>query len=139
MISYFYNSKSPLYSFLFTLPLFIIYEIGIFISSIDQTAVIRNGADVLLRQLFSFFGLNGLKWLGIIFLISYVVTFFINKRKLQSTKLNFIYLPFMILESFIWSILIYYLMANVDVLLMNPTGNMIIQRVTISVGAGIYE
>ena len=52
MLSYFSNSKSPLYSFLFTLPLFIVYEIGVFISSIDQTMVIRNGADVLLRQLF---------------------------------------------------------------------------------------
>ena len=82
MFSYFSNSKSPLYSFLFTLPLFIVYEIGVFISSIDQTMVIRNGADVLLRQFFSYFGLNGFKWLGIIFLISYLITFLIHKRKL---------------------------------------------------------
>ena len=81
--------------------------------------VIRNGADVLLRQLFSYFGLNGFKWLGIIFLISYVITFLIHKRKLQNTKLNLIYLPFMIFESIIWSILIYLLMTNIHLLLMN--------------------
>ena len=139
MLSYFSNSKSPLYSFLFTLPLFIVYEIGIFISSIDQTMVIRNGADVLLRQLFSYLGLNGFKWLGIIFLISYLITFLIHKRKLQNTKLNLIYLPFMIFESIIWSMLIYLFMTNIHLLLMQPTGNMIIQRVTLAIGAGIYE
>ena len=139
MLSYYSNSKSPLYSFLFTLPLFIVYEIGVFISSIDQTMVIRNGADVLLRQFFSYFGLNGFKWLGLIFLISYLITFLIHKRNLQNTKLNLIYLPFMIFESIIWSMLIYLLMTNIHLLLMNPTGNMIIQRVTLAVGAGIYE
>ena len=35
--------------------------------------------------------------------------------------------------------LIYLLMTNVHLLLMNPTGNLIIQRVTLAVGAGIYE
>ena len=45
----------------------------------------------------------------------------------------------MIFESIIWSMLIYLLMTNVHLLLMNPTGNMIIQRVTLAVGAGIYE
>ena len=74
-------------------------KLEIFISSIDQTMVIRNGADVLLRQLFSYFGLNGFKWLGLIFLISYLITFLIHKRKLQNTKLNLIYLPFMILKA----------------------------------------
>ena len=139
MVSYFSNSKSPLYSFLFTLPLFILYEIGVFISSIDETLIIRNGADVLLRQLFSYFGFNGFKWLGFIFLLAYVVTFFIHKRKLQNTKLNLIYLPFMIFESIIWSVLIYLLMTNTHIFLMNPKGNMIIQSVTLAVGAGIYE
>ena len=139
MLSYFSNSKSPLYSFLFTLPLFIVYEIGIFISSIEQTIVIRNGADVLIRQLFSYFGVNGFKWLGIIFFISYLITFLIHKRKLQNTKLKLIYLPFMIFESIIWSMLIYLFMTNIHLLLMHPTGNMIIQRVTLAIGAGIYE
>ena len=35
--------------------------------------------------------------------------------------------------------LIYFLMTNIHLLLMQPTGNMIIQRVTLAVGAGIYE
>ena len=65
--------------------------------------------------------------------------FFIHKRKLQNTKLNLIYLPFMIFESIIWSVLIYLLMTNTHIFLMNPKGNMIIQSVTLAVGAGIYE
>ena len=67
------------------------------------------------------------------------MTFLIHRRKLQNTKLNLIYLPFMIFESIIWSMLIYLLMTNIHLLLMHPTGNMIIQRVTLAVGAGIYE
>ena len=110
MVSYFYNSKSPLYSFLFTLPLFVIYEVGVFISSIDQALVIRNGADVLFRQLFSFLGLNGLKWLGSIFAVAYLSAFLIHKSKLFNTKLNLIYLPFMIFESVIWALFIYLFM-----------------------------
>jgi membrane protease YdiL (CAAX protease family) len=42
-------------------------------------------------------------------------------------------------ESVVWSALLYYFMSNVNLLLMNPTGSLLIQRVTLAVGAGIYE
>jgi membrane protease YdiL (CAAX protease family) len=45
----------------------------------------------------------------------------------------------MMVESVAWSVLIYFLMSNVYLLLMNPTGSMLVQQVTLAVGAGIYE
>ena len=45
----------------------------------------------------------------------------------------------MIFESLIWAIILYFFMSNVYVLFMNPIGSLIIQRVTLAIGAGIYE
>ena len=41
MNSYWRSTRSPLYSFLFTIPLFFIYEIGIFLTSSDDMFVLQ--------------------------------------------------------------------------------------------------
>ena len=139
MYSYLKNTKSPLYGFIFTFPLFIIYEFCIIIISSENLITMRNGADVLMRQVLSFFGLNGMYWLGLIFLMIYIVIFIIHKTKWNQINVKYSYLPIMILESLVWSILIFYFMSNIDLLLMNPIGSIIIQRVALAIGAGIYE
>ncbi len=139
MYSYFKETRSPFYGFIFTIPLFIIYELGVLLNSNDNIISMRNGADVLMRQILSFFGLNGLYWLGVLFLITYVITFFIHKKKWKYKKIKNYYLFLMMIESFLWAILIYFFMSNVHLLLMNPVGSIIIQRVTLAIGAGIYE
>jgi len=45
----------------------------------------------------------------------------------------------MMIESCLWSLILYFFMSNVYVLLMNPSGALMIQQVTLAVGAGIYE
>ena len=45
----------------------------------------------------------------------------------------------MMIESLFWANLIYFFMSNVHLLLMNPIGSIILQRVTLAIGAGIYE
>ena len=47
---YFFKSKSLFYSLLVTLPLFIIYEIGIFFLFKADIAFSKNGADVLIEE-----------------------------------------------------------------------------------------
>mgnify|MGYP001590244734 FL=1 len=139
MYSYWRSTRSPLYSFLFTIPLFLIYEIGIFLTSSDDMFVLRNGADALMRQILATFGITGLYWVGVIFFIGFIITFILQRKYWEQTQIHSDYFLLMMVESVVWSVLIYFLMTNVYLLLMNPTGSMLVQQVTLAVGAGIYE
>ena len=139
MNSYWRSTRSPLYSFLFTIPLFLIYEIGIFLTSTDDMFVLRNGADALMRQILATFGIAGLYWIGAIFFIGFIITFILQRKYWEETQIHSDYFLLMMMESVAWSVLIYFLMSNVYLLLMNPTGSMLVQQVTLAVGAGIYE
>ena len=139
MNSYWRSTRSPLYSFLFTIPLFLIYEIGIFLTSSDDMFVLRNGADALMRQILATFGIAGLYWVGAIFFIGFIITFILQRKYWEETQIHSDYFLLMMIESVAWSMLIYFLMSNVYLLLMNPTGSMLVQQVTLAVGAGIYE
>ncbi len=139
MNSYWRSTRSPLYSFLFTIPLFLIYEIGIFLTSSDDMFVLRNGADALMRQILATFGITGLYWVGVIFFIGFIITFILQRKYWEETEIHSDYFLLMMVESVMWSVLIYFLMTNVYLLLMNPTGSMLVQQVTLAVGAGIYE
>ena len=139
MNSYWRSTRSPLYSFLFTIPLFLIYEIGIFLTSSDDMFVLRNGADALMRQILATFGIAGLYWVGAIFFIGFIITFILQRKYWEETQIHSDYFLLMMMESVAWSVLIYFLMSNVYLLLMNPTGSMLVQQVTLAVGAGIYE
>ena len=137
--TYWRSTRSPLYSFLFTIPLFVIYEAGIFLTSSEDLLVLRNGADALMRQLLEWFGIFGLYGMGAMFLIGFIVIFIFQFKFWKGTNIHGDYLIIMIGESFVWSILIYFLMTNAHLLLMAPTGRLLIQQVTLAVGAGIYE
>ncbi len=139
MYSYWRSTRSPLYSFLFTVPLFLIYEIGIFLTSSDDMFVLRNGADALMRQILATFGITGLYWIGVIFFIGFIIAFILQRKFWEETQIHSDYFLLMMVESVGWSVLIYFLMTNVYLLLMNPTGSMLVQQVTLAVGAGIYE
>ena len=139
MYSYWRSTRSPLYSFLFTVPLFLIYEIGIFLTSSDDMFVLRNGADALMRQILATFGITGLYWVGVIFFIGFIIAFILQRKYWEETQIHSDYFLLMMVESVGWSVLIYFLMTNIYLLLMNPTGSMLVQQVTLAVGAGIYE
>lgn len=139
MNSYWRSTRSPLYSFLFTIPLFFIYEIGIFLTSSDDMFILRNGADALMRQILATFGIAGLYWIGAIFFIGFIITFILQRKYWEETQIQSDYFLLMMMESVAWSALIYFLMSNFYLLLMNPTGSMLVQQVTLAVGAGIYE
>ena len=78
IIKYLEYTRTPIYSLLFTLPFFLIYEVGIFLTSNENLNIMRNGADALMRQILSTFGLVGLYWMGAIFFIAIILTFLDN-------------------------------------------------------------
>ena len=138
-MSYLLKSKTSFYSFLFTLPLFFLYEINIFFLSWDDILVVRNGADFLMRNILESFDIYGLYGLGLVFFLGLLVTyiFFIKEDQQQEVNINFLFI--MLAESMLWSVVLYFLLFKFMVLLMNPVGKTILQQVTLAIGAGIYE
>ena len=138
-MSYFLQTRSSFYSFLFTIPLFFIYEVGILFLSKDDILVVRNGADFLMRSILESFGIFGLYGLGTIFLICFIITyiFFFNDKSNKSIRADYLFI--MIFESVCWALILYFLLSKFMLVLMNPIGKTITQQVTLAVGAGIYE
>ena len=138
-MSYLLKSKTSFYSFLFTLPLFFIYEINILFLSWDDILIVRNGADFLMRNILESFDIYGLYGLGLVFFLGLLVTyiFFIKEDQKQEVNVNFLFI--MLAESMLWSVVLYFLLFKFMVLLMNPVGKTILQQVTLAIGAGIYE
>ena len=138
-MSYLHHSRSALYSFIFTLPLFFIYETGILFLSNEDIVIIRNGADFLLKNILESFGIFGLYSLGIVFFIGFLVSYIIYFRSDDNKNIKAEYLFIMMLESIFWSVILYFLLSKFMLVLMNPIGKTIIQQVTLAIGAGIYE
>ena len=138
-MSYLLKSRTSFYSFLFTLPLFFLYEVNILFLSWDDILVVRNGADFLMRNILESFDIYGLYGLGLVFFLGLLVTyiFFIKEDQKQEVNVNFLFI--MLAESMLWSVVLYFLLFKFMVLLMNPTGKTILQQVTLAIGAGIYE
>ncbi len=138
-MSYFLQTRSSFYSFLFTIPLFFIYEVGILFLSKDDILVVRNGADFLMRSILESFGIFGLYGLGVIFLVGFIITYiyFFNDKSNKSIRADYLFI--MIFESVCWALILYFLLSKFMLVLMNPIGKTITQQVTLAVGAGIYE
>ena len=138
-MSYLHDSRSALYSFIFTLPLFFIYETGILFLSNDDIVIIRNGADFLLKNILESFGIFGLYSLGVVFFIGFSVSYLIYFRSEDNKNIKAEYLFAMMVESIFWSAILYFLLSKFMLVLMNPIGKTIIQQVILAIGAGIYE
>ncbi len=138
-MSYLLKSRTSFYSFLFTLPLFFLYEVNILFLSWDDILVVRNGADFLMRNILESFDIYGLYGLGLVFFLGLLITyiFFIKEDQQQEVNVNFLFI--MLAESMLWSVFLYFLLFKFMVLLMNPVGKTILQQVTLAIGAGIYE
>ena len=55
---YFQKSESPFYSFIITLPMFLLYELGLFLMRGTEFSYIKNGADVLIEEVISTLGFD---------------------------------------------------------------------------------
>ena len=137
--NYFIITKSPIYSFIFTLPLFVIYDIGLFLISSKDLIMMRNGADALLRQILEPLGNFAFYWIGFGFFIGFFITYYMKKDKWSFLILKGNFLVFMAVESLFFAFFLFSFMSNIKILLMSHTGSILIQQVTLAIGAGIYE
>ena len=137
-MNYWNQSKSPYYSFIFLLPLILIYEFGIIaVQKIDLPAV-RNGADILLRRLLDSFGIASLYSIGLIMIICTILAYGIHRRKWNDSRINGRFLFLMLVESTVLGLFLYFIINNLSFLSAGKS-NLVLQQIVLSLGAGIYE
>lgn len=138
MKSYFHRSKSLANSFLFILPLLVLYEVGIAL----QEASIKNTADVIVKTPLLLFGKNGsliFNSLVIAFLV--VSVFYIEKEYRLSFR---VFIP-MFFESMVYALFMGYALGFVvykvlfPYVLAGPFSSRVWMGIILSVGAGVYE
>jgi hypothetical protein len=140
--AYFYAARQPIQSILFTLPVLILYEVGIFIFNKSEVQGVRNGADVLLRYFYSFFGLYGFYAFAASLILILGIGFWIEYRRHDRITFHGKYIPGMVFESLIYGILLYLILskiASIDIQIGGQGPENIIQSLVLIFGAGIYE
>lgn len=140
---YFSNTYTLLYTFLFSLPLFLVYEVLIIFSQPNTDWLVRISVDVWMKQLFTLFGVNAVSFS--LFLVLLIGIFILFRERAKLASLKFKYLPILILESVAYAIIVAYISSLLTNVLLNfSTSNTIsgltyLQKLALSLGAGLYE
>ena len=140
---YFENTNNLLYSFLVSLPLFLLYELLILISQPAGEAMIRISVDVWIKALFSSLGVNALSFTLLI--VAIAGSFIVYKERERLKSLRFAYFPIMIVESTFYAIIVAMISQTMVSLLLNiaatdPIQSLsLLQKLALSLGAGLYE
>lgn len=133
-------TRTPWYSLVFILPLVALYELLAVLINWDSTAQLRNGADVLVRQILDVFGLSTPYILGVLFAIGVIGAWLWYRRQHGSSVVNGGYLAGMLLESLLWAGLLLVFLNGADrLLMMITTSDPVLRGAFLAVGAGIYE
>lgn len=140
---YFSNTHTLLYSFLFSLPLFLIYEALILISQPNADHIVRISVDVWMKTIFSSFGVNAVSFsLLVVMLLGF---FILYKEREKLKELKFSYFPVLLLESLVYAIVVAFFSSAFISLLFNAFASdpiqslSYLQKLALSLGAGLYE
>lgn len=141
--SYFSTTHNLLYSFLLSLPLFLIYELLILISQPYADQSVRISVDLWFKSVLSFFGSDTL---SISLLIVMLLGFFILYReRAQLNALRFRFFLFMLIESALYAVVVAAITGTIISLIFNaafqsPVQSLsYLQKLALSLGAGLYE
>ena len=139
-ISYWNVTKNIYYSLLFIFPMLFLYESMCWIQYFGQSAEIRNGADVLIRQIIVGMGNGSEIVYGLLLMIVFFGVMFLNRRVVKNEKLKFTFLLLMIVESLVWCIGFVIIMSVSERLLLSiMERNIIPEQFYLAIGAGIWE
>lgn len=139
-------TKTFTYSYLLVLPLILLYEIGIRLVNAGQVQQIRIGADVLIKQILGFVGIDGTLWFSIAVLaVGGGILWYERKHNIELRPRYFLYMS---LESAVYGITIGMIVASVVASIFSITWpptlqiageSSLMQGLVLSLGAGIYE
>lgn len=141
--SYFRNTHNLLYSFLLSLPLFLLYEALILISQPESSQIVRISVDVWIKTLFSFLGVNVMSFSLLI--VALAGLFILYKERERLRTLNFGYFPLLILEAAIYAVVVAIISGFLVSFVVNSINSDPIatlsttQKIALSLGAGLYE
>ena len=134
---YFFKSKSLFYSLVVTLPLFIIYEIGIFYMFQANVAYVKNGADVLIEEFIKMIGLNGYYAASSIFILVLFIVLISQRKNFKTFKISMKYITIMIFESLVYAAVLMMVLQNIY--LIQGLTTSLLNNFILSIGAGLYE
>lgn len=140
---YFTSTYTLLYSFLFSLPLFFIYEALIIISQPNVNQLVRISVDVWMKTLFTAFGVNAVSFSLLLVLVFGVFILYRERNELKKLQLK--YFPILIFESLLYGIIVAYISSYLTYLILNVAINepleqfTYLQKLALSLGAGLYE
>lgn len=137
MTDYFKISKSPFFSLIITIPLFVLYELGIFFAHKTEVSTLKNGADVIIEDILSFFGVNIFYTLSLLLLFFALFFSWKHQKDFKSLKLRFSYFLFFLMESILYSILLFVIIKNIPLFIQIRSTSYF--DLTLIIGAGIYE
>jgi membrane protease YdiL (CAAX protease family) len=144
---YLRRSRSAWYSFLFVLPLLVLYHAGVVVTNLVQGGVVLNGADALLQAALRGFGVGG--WLASAWFLAAVIGVWIYRSDPLARRepLQPRVFGLMLGESLVYAALFGGVVAGIVHALM-PWVNMGLQlgpslgfgrSLALSLGAGLYE
>lgn len=140
---YFENTNNLLYSFLVSLPLFLLYELLIVISQPESEAIVRISVDVWIKTLFTYLGVNAVSFS--LLLVVIIGMFIIYKERERLRSLKFVYFPVLIIEATIYAIIVAIISQTLVSFILNIaafdaiSSLSITQKIALSLGAGLYE
>lgn len=141
--SYFRGTNSLLYSFLLSVPLFLLYEFLILISQPEGGAIVRISVDVWVKHLISYFGVNAMSFSLLLLLLSGI--FVVYKERDRLKDLRFSWFGMMFMESVVYAIAVAFITRSIiSVLplmyLQGPAEELSsLALFALSLGAGLYE
>ncbi len=139
-------SKTLTYSYIFVLPLILLYELGIWLINAGQLSQIRIGADILIKRLLQFVGIDGTLWFSLVVLaVGGGIYWYERTQKIPMRPRYFL---FMLMESSAYGVVIGMIIASFVASVFSLTwppalqtteGSGITQGLVLSLGAGFYE
>lgn len=140
---YFSNTHTLLYSFLLSLPLFLIYEALILISQPNAEQIVRISVDVWMKSIFTYFEVNAISFsLLVMMLLGFIILY---KERERFKELRFSYFPIMLVECLIYAVVVAFISNTLVSLLLNMSASdpiqslSYLQKLALSLGAGLYE
>ncbi|MEP7219206.1 MAG: CPBP family intramembrane glutamic endopeptidase [Bacteroidota bacterium] len=139
-------TKTLTYSYIFVLPLLVIYEVGIWLINKGEVNQIRIGADLLLKTILGYAGIHGTIWVSVVIAAIGAVIMWYERRLRLPFRPGFFGLMF--LESALYGVVIGLMVASVVTQLFSGMWLPMLQvagqlgtthELILSLGAGVYE
>lgn len=136
---YFSASRKPVYSFLFVLPILLLYELLIVFTGTP----IRNGADVIVKLFFNLVGIKTIIGFTLVVMTIYAHIVFSSREASEETIFP-VYFAAMFAESLVYAVSLGPIVLKLTRGVMpglyaGAPGYSMTERLIASIGAGIYE